>query len=74
MTNRINYADSTSIISKQEELDWLRDFLAATDKAPTLENATAALRELSTRNPGAWLVRPDELPDLWQSGIGLSLP
>lgn len=66
MTNRFDdYLDYNPPVTKADEIEWLADFLAATDKPLTVENAQAALVEFRLNAPGAWLLTVEDVPGLW---------
>lgn len=66
MTNRFgDYLDYNPPVTKADEIEWLADFLAATDKPLTVENAQAALAEFLLNAPGEWLLEPGDIPSLW---------
>lgn len=73
MTNRIQYTEYQPPATRQDEIEWLRNFLAATDKPLTPENAQAALAEFQAKAPGEWLLTVEEVPVLWAKRMKVAL-
>lgn len=65
MTNRIQYTEYQPPATKQQEIKWLADKLAAGGQPLTVENAQAALAQFRANAPGEWLLVPEDIPDLW---------
>lgn len=65
MTNRVTYIDYNPPVTKQDEIEWIRDKLAAGGQPLTVENAQAALAQFRANAPGEWLLTVEEVPGLW---------